>query len=170
MQFTAKQIAKKLKGSIEGDENALIWKPCRIEEVDEGVWNRFSRGVKDAWSGYRQGYAMQRRIEHIRKLIPEVEKNVDQMSSLINELPSDDYTTAMQKYISSIQYSIKGLNDMCAHLSASRLYYQNPNGQYQAQEYGDYMNQNGGYYAQTRPMQPNRNYYNPANAASQVNY
>lgn len=36
MQFTAKQIAKKLKGSIEGDENALIWKPCRIEEVDEG--------------------------------------------------------------------------------------------------------------------------------------
>ena len=36
MQFTAKQIAQKLKGSIEGDENALIWKPCRIEEVDEG--------------------------------------------------------------------------------------------------------------------------------------
>ena len=36
MQFTAKQIANKLKGTIEGDENALIWKPCRIEEVDEG--------------------------------------------------------------------------------------------------------------------------------------
>ena len=36
MQFTAKQIAKKLKGTVEGDENALIWKPCRIEEVDEG--------------------------------------------------------------------------------------------------------------------------------------
>ena len=36
MQFTAKQIAQKLKGTIEGDENALIWKPCRIEEVDEG--------------------------------------------------------------------------------------------------------------------------------------
>ena len=36
MQFTAKQIAQKLKGTVEGDENALIWKPCRIEEVDEG--------------------------------------------------------------------------------------------------------------------------------------
>ncbi len=36
MQFTAKQIANKLKGTVEGDENALIWKPCRIEEVDEG--------------------------------------------------------------------------------------------------------------------------------------
>lgn len=36
MQFTAKQIAKELKGTVEGDENALIWKPCRIEEVDEG--------------------------------------------------------------------------------------------------------------------------------------
>lgn len=36
MQFTAKQIAQKLKGSVEGDENALIWKPCRIEEVEEG--------------------------------------------------------------------------------------------------------------------------------------
>jgi len=36
MQFTAKQIAQKLKGTIEGDENVLIWKPCRIEEVDEG--------------------------------------------------------------------------------------------------------------------------------------
>ena len=36
MQFTAKEIAKKLKGTVEGNENALIWKPCRIEEVDEG--------------------------------------------------------------------------------------------------------------------------------------
>ena len=36
MQFTAKEIAKKLKGTVEGDENTLIWKPCRIEEVDEG--------------------------------------------------------------------------------------------------------------------------------------
>ena len=36
MQFTAKQIAQRLKGVVEGDENALIWKPCRIEEVDEG--------------------------------------------------------------------------------------------------------------------------------------
>ena len=36
MQFTAKEIANKLKGTIEGDENTLIWKPCRIEEVDEG--------------------------------------------------------------------------------------------------------------------------------------
>ena len=36
MQFTAKQIAQQLKGVVEGDENVLIWKPCRIEEVDEG--------------------------------------------------------------------------------------------------------------------------------------
>ncbi len=36
MQFTAKQIAQKLNGTVEGDENVLIWKPCRIEEVDEG--------------------------------------------------------------------------------------------------------------------------------------
>lgn len=36
MQFTAKQIAQQLKGTIEGDENVLIWKPCRIEEADLG--------------------------------------------------------------------------------------------------------------------------------------
>lgn len=36
MQFTAKQIASKLKGTVEGDGDVLIWKPCRIEEVDEG--------------------------------------------------------------------------------------------------------------------------------------
>lgn len=124
------------------------------EELEEGVWNRFTRGVKDAWSGYRQGYAMQRRIEHIRKLIPEVEKNVDQMSSLINELPSDDYTTAMQKYISSIQYSIKGLNDMCAHLQGSQLQYKNPQGQYRAQSYNDYMRQQYPPFADTARMYP----------------
>lgn len=36
MQFTAKQIAQKLKGTVEGDGDVLIWKPCRIEEVEEG--------------------------------------------------------------------------------------------------------------------------------------
>jgi len=36
MQFTAKEIARRLKGTVEGNEEALIWKPCRIEEVDEG--------------------------------------------------------------------------------------------------------------------------------------
>lgn len=35
MQFTAKEIAKKLGGTVEGDENVVIYKPCRIEEVDE---------------------------------------------------------------------------------------------------------------------------------------
>ena len=36
MQFTAQQIATKLGGTVEGNGDALIWKPCRIEEVDEG--------------------------------------------------------------------------------------------------------------------------------------
>ncbi|MBR1517287.1 MAG: UDP-3-O-(3-hydroxymyristoyl)glucosamine N-acyltransferase [Bacteroidales bacterium] len=36
MQFTAKEIAKILKGTVEGDENVLIWKPCKIEEGEEG--------------------------------------------------------------------------------------------------------------------------------------
>lgn len=36
MTYTAKDIAKMIKGTVEGDENALIWKPCKIEEVDEG--------------------------------------------------------------------------------------------------------------------------------------
>lgn len=36
MQFTAKEIARRLKGTVEGNEETLIWKPCRIEEVDEG--------------------------------------------------------------------------------------------------------------------------------------
>ena len=35
MQFTAKEIARKLGGTVEGDENVMIYKPCRIEEVDE---------------------------------------------------------------------------------------------------------------------------------------
>ena len=35
MQFTAKEIAHKLGGTVEGDENVVIYKPCRIEEVDE---------------------------------------------------------------------------------------------------------------------------------------
>ena len=35
MQFTAKEIAQKLGGTVEGDENVLIAKPCRIEDVDE---------------------------------------------------------------------------------------------------------------------------------------
>lgn len=36
MQYTAKEIARILKGTVDGDENVLIWKPCKIEEVDEG--------------------------------------------------------------------------------------------------------------------------------------
>ena len=36
MTYTAKDIAKMIKGTVEGDENALIWKPCKIEEVEEG--------------------------------------------------------------------------------------------------------------------------------------
>lgn len=36
MQFTAKEIARILKGTVEGDENVLIWKPCKIEEGEEG--------------------------------------------------------------------------------------------------------------------------------------
>ena len=35
MQFTATEIAKKLGGVVEGDGNVVIYKPCRIEEVDE---------------------------------------------------------------------------------------------------------------------------------------
>ena len=35
MQFTAKEIAHKLGGTVEGDEKVIIYKPCRIEEVDE---------------------------------------------------------------------------------------------------------------------------------------
>lgn len=36
MQVTAKEIAQRLKGTIEGDENVKIWKPCKIEEGCEG--------------------------------------------------------------------------------------------------------------------------------------
>lgn len=36
MTYTAKDIAKIIKGTVEGDEKALIWKPCKIEEVEEG--------------------------------------------------------------------------------------------------------------------------------------
>ncbi len=36
MQITAKEIAQILKGTVEGDENVLIWKPCKIEEGEEG--------------------------------------------------------------------------------------------------------------------------------------
>ncbi|MBQ0015822.1 MAG: UDP-3-O-(3-hydroxymyristoyl)glucosamine N-acyltransferase [Bacteroidales bacterium] len=36
MQFTAGEIAKILKGTVEGNPDALIWKPCKIEEGSEG--------------------------------------------------------------------------------------------------------------------------------------
>ncbi len=36
MQYTAKEIASMIKGTIEGDENARVWKPSTIEEADEG--------------------------------------------------------------------------------------------------------------------------------------
>ena len=36
MQLTAKEIAQKLKGTVEGNGDALIWKPCKIEEGEEG--------------------------------------------------------------------------------------------------------------------------------------
>ena len=36
MQLTVKEIAKILKGTVEGDENALVWKPSKIEEGEEG--------------------------------------------------------------------------------------------------------------------------------------
>lgn len=36
MQLTAKEIARMLKGTVEGDENVLIWKPCKIEEGEGG--------------------------------------------------------------------------------------------------------------------------------------
>lgn len=36
MQYTAKEVARILNGTVEGDENVLIWKPCKIEEVEEG--------------------------------------------------------------------------------------------------------------------------------------
>ena len=36
MQFTAKELARMVKGTIEGDENVRVWKPCKIEEGCEG--------------------------------------------------------------------------------------------------------------------------------------
>ena len=36
MQYTAKEIAALIKGTVEGDENTRVWKPCIIEEGEEG--------------------------------------------------------------------------------------------------------------------------------------
>ena len=36
MQFTAKELARIVKGTVEGDENIRVWKPCKIEEGCEG--------------------------------------------------------------------------------------------------------------------------------------
>ncbi|MBQ2511267.1 MAG: UDP-3-O-(3-hydroxymyristoyl)glucosamine N-acyltransferase [Bacteroidales bacterium] len=36
MQYTAKELAQLVKGTIEGDENTRVWKPCKIEEGEEG--------------------------------------------------------------------------------------------------------------------------------------
>ena len=36
MQYTAKEIASLIKGTVDGDENIRVWKPCIIEEGEEG--------------------------------------------------------------------------------------------------------------------------------------
>lgn len=36
MQFTAKELAKIVHGTVEGDSEARVWKPCKIEEGCEG--------------------------------------------------------------------------------------------------------------------------------------
>ena len=36
MQYTAKELARLVHGTVEGDENARVWKPCKIEEGCEG--------------------------------------------------------------------------------------------------------------------------------------
>ena len=36
MQYTAKELARIVKGTIEGDENTRVWKPCKIEEGEAG--------------------------------------------------------------------------------------------------------------------------------------
>ena len=36
MQYTAKELARLVKGTVEGDENTRVWKPCKIEEGCEG--------------------------------------------------------------------------------------------------------------------------------------
>lgn len=36
MQYTAKELARMVKGTVEGDGEARVWKPCKIEEGCEG--------------------------------------------------------------------------------------------------------------------------------------
>ena len=36
MEFSAKQIAQLLNGKVEGDENVLVSKLCKIEEGEKG--------------------------------------------------------------------------------------------------------------------------------------
>lgn len=36
MQYTVKELARVVKGTVEGDENTKVWKPCKIEEGEEG--------------------------------------------------------------------------------------------------------------------------------------
>ncbi len=36
MQYTAKELAQMVKGTVDGDENTRVWKPCVIEEGEEG--------------------------------------------------------------------------------------------------------------------------------------
>ena len=36
MQYTAKELAQLVHGTVEGDENTRVWKPCKIEEGCEG--------------------------------------------------------------------------------------------------------------------------------------
>ncbi len=36
MQFTANELARMVKGTVEGDGNVRVWKPCKIEEGCEG--------------------------------------------------------------------------------------------------------------------------------------
>ena len=36
MQYTAKELARLVHGTVEGDENTRVWKPCKIEEGCEG--------------------------------------------------------------------------------------------------------------------------------------
>ena len=36
MQFTAQELARIVKGTVEGDGNTRVWKPCKIEEGCEG--------------------------------------------------------------------------------------------------------------------------------------
>ena len=36
MQYTVKDLARVVGGTVEGDENTKVWKPCKIEEGEEG--------------------------------------------------------------------------------------------------------------------------------------